>query len=45
LRQTSAKKNGKVQFNVANLPDGTYFLHIYDGINAQPNMQQIIINH
>ena len=45
LRQTNAKKNGKVQFNVANLPDGTYFLHIYDGINAQPNMQQIIINH
>jgi|GEM_PF-569956 len=45
LRQTTAKKNGKVKFNVANLPNGTYFLHIHGGINAQQTKQQIIIRH
>ena len=45
LRQANAKKGGKVQFNVQNLPAGNYFIHIYDGVNAQPDKQQIIIKH
>jgi len=45
LFQATAKKGGKVQFNVSILPNGTYYLHIYDGINPQPEKQQIIVKH
>ena len=42
LRQTTS--NGeKTQFNVNGLKNGTYYLHIYDGINDKPKMQQVII--
>ena len=44
LRQQKAK-SGTVQFNVSNLPDGIYYLHIYDSINSIPVMQQIIVEH
>ena len=36
-------KGGSVQFNVGNLPTGIYYLHIYDGINKNPEMQQIVV--
>ena len=42
LRQ-AAVKGGAVQFNVANLPNGVYYLHIYDGVNDTPAMRQIMI--
>jgi len=45
LLQATAKKGGKVKFNVSSLPNGTYYLHIYDGINPQPEKQQIIVKH
>jgi hypothetical protein len=32
VRQTTTK-SGSVQFNVSNLPDGIYFLHINDGVS------------
>jgi hypothetical protein len=38
-------KGGTVQFNVANLPDGIYYLHIYDGVNEKPEMRQIVVEH
>jgi hypothetical protein len=44
LRQQKAK-GGTVQFNVANLPDGIYYLHIYDGVNEKPKMRQIVVEH
>ena len=44
LRQAS-NKGGAVQFNVSALPDGIYYLHIYDGVNSTPEMQQIIVEH
>jgi len=44
LRQTSSK-GGTVQFSVSNLPDGIYYLHIYDGVNSKPEMQQIVVEH
>ncbi len=44
LRHAKAK-GGKVEFNVSNLTSGIYFLHIYDGINEKPEMQQIIVEH
>ena len=38
-------KGGTVEFNVSNLPDGIYYLHIYDGVNSKPEMQQIVVEH
>ena len=42
LRQTTSK-GGAVQFNVSGLPVGIYYLHIYDGVNNTPDMQQIVV--
>ena len=44
LRQQSAA-GGTVWFNVSNLPDGVYYLHIYDGINVKPEMHQVVVQH
>lgn len=44
LRQTTSK-GGTTQFNVANLPAGIYYLHVYDGINDKPEISQIIVEH
>ena len=41
-----AKSNGEnVQLNVSTLPNGFYYLHIYDGSGEKPVMQQIIVEH
>jgi hypothetical protein len=45
LRQAVAKSETGVQFDVSGLPDGTYYLHVYDGVNAKPEMYQIIVRH
>jgi len=42
LRQTKTK-GGTVEFNVSNLPEGMYYLHVYDGVNQTPEMHQIVI--
>ena len=44
LRQTS-NKGGTVQFNVSALPDGIYYLHIYEGVSSTPEIQQIMVQH
>ena len=44
VRQTTAK-GGIVQFDVSNLPYGIYFVHIYDGINNDPEIVKVIIEH
>jgi len=44
LRQQTTK-GGTVQFNVSNLLDGFYYLHIFDGVNKEPVMQQIVVEH
>jgi hypothetical protein len=45
LLRNATNKGGTVQFNVSALPDGIYYLHIYDGINSTPEMQQIVVQH
>jgi len=40
-----SNKGGTVQFNVSNLPNGIYYLHIYDGVSSKPEMQQIVVEH
>ena len=42
LRQ-SAAKGGSVQINLSGLPDGIYYLHVYDGTNNAPEIRQIMI--
>jgi len=44
LRQTFTK-GGTVEFNVSTLPDGVYYLHIYDGVSEKPEMHQIMVEH
>jgi len=45
LLQQQKTKGGLIDFNVSNLPDGIYYLHIYDGVNSKPEMQQIVVEH
>ena len=42
LRQATTKSS-TVQFNVANLPAGIYYLHVYDGVSNTPEIKQILI--
>ena len=44
LRQATSK-GGKTEFNIADLPNGAYYLHIYDGVNNTPEIQQIMVEH
>lgn len=44
LRQTKTK-GGTIQFNVSALPNGIYFLHVFDGVNDTPEMRQIVVEH
>ena len=44
LRQ-AATKGARVEFNVAGLPNGIYYLYIYDGVSDKPEIQQIVVEH
>ena len=43
VRRQQQVKSGKVQFDVSRLPEGTYYLHVYDGIRKEPHMHQIVV--
>ena len=43
LQQKAGK--GILQLNVSNIPNGYYFLHIYDGVSPKPEKQLIIVQH
>ena len=45
VRQTSHRGSGTVRLDVSSLPNGIYYLHIYDGANRTPEMHQIIVRH
>ena len=45
LLQQQTAKGGTVQFNVSNLPDGMYYLHIYDDAENKPIMETIVVEH
>lgn len=38
-------KGGTVLFNVSNLPEGFYYLHIYDDAGSNPIMETIVAEH
>ena len=44
LRQQRAG-SGTVQIDVSTLPNGMYYLRIYDGVNATPFVTTIIVQH
>ena len=43
MKRQAYTKGGIVEFNVSNLPDGIYYIHIYDGINTKPETYKVII--
>jgi hypothetical protein len=45
LLRNAKTKGGTVQFNVAGLPNGIYYLHVYDGTGNKPEMRQIVVEH
>jgi hypothetical protein len=45
VHRTTTAAGLQVEFNVANLPDGTYYLHIDNGSGEQPEKYQIIVKH
>ncbi|MDR1155155.1 MAG: T9SS type A sorting domain-containing protein [Bacteroidales bacterium] len=44
LRHATAK-GGNLRFNVANLVNGIYYLHVYDGTGNTPEIRQIVVEH
>ncbi|MDR0574010.1 MAG: T9SS type A sorting domain-containing protein, partial [Tannerella sp.] len=45
LQRQATSKGEKVVFNVSNLPNGLYILHVYDGIQENPEIHKIIVKH
>ena len=45
LLRKQFSKGGTVQFNVSGLPDGIYYLHIYDGVGTKPEMASEVVKH
>ena len=45
LVRNEKTKNSSVNFDVSTLPNGFYFLHVYDGIAYAPEVHKVMINH
>ena len=45
MQRQQFTKGGTLEFNVSTLPNGIYYLHIYDGVSAKPEIHQIVIEH
>ena len=45
MLQQQRAGGGTVKFDVSSLPNGIYYLHIYDGVNNAPEIQKIIVQH
>jgi hypothetical protein len=45
IRQATDSKESRITFDLSNLPDGSYFLHIYDGIKKTPEIHKILVKH
>jgi hypothetical protein len=41
----SVSSEEQAELNVADLPDGIYYLHVYAGSNTRPDIHKIIIRH
>ena len=45
LVHNAKTKGGNITFDVSTLPNGNYFLHVYDGIIPSPEVLKIIVKH
>jgi len=45
LRKTNSNGKAIVQFDVSNLPNGIYYVHIFDGVKSTPEIHKIIVQH
>jgi len=45
MSHQAKSQSGIVQFNVSNMPDGIYFLHISDGVSTTPDIHKVIVKH
>jgi len=45
LLRHATSKGGSVQFDVSHLHNGTYYLHVYDGVSDKPEIRQIVLKH
>jgi hypothetical protein len=36
---------GTMQFNVSNLPNGIYYLHVFGGVSETPEIRQVMVEH
>ncbi|MDR1370258.1 MAG: T9SS type A sorting domain-containing protein [Dysgonamonadaceae bacterium] len=46
LQRRASAESYNVQFNVSNLPNGIYFLHVYDGSGSNPpEVHKVIVKH
>lgn len=43
--RNTVSQNSHVQFNVSNMQNGFYFLHVYDGANSKPEIKVVVIKH
>jgi hypothetical protein len=45
MQRAQNTRSSTAQIDVSSLPDGIYFLHIYDGVNSTPEVHRIIVKH
>jgi hypothetical protein len=45
LKMQQQAKDGTVQFDISNLPNGVYYLHINDGVSGKPETFSVIVQH
>ena len=45
LVRNTTTKSDKTQLNLSGLPNGVYYLHVYDGISGKPEVKQIIVQN
>ena len=43
--RSTTTNGGTVQFDVSVLPDGFYYIHIYDGVSNKPEKHAVIVKH
>jgi hypothetical protein len=45
MRRKTNTVSKTTQFNVSDLPNGIYFIHVYDGVNSNPEIQKVLVTH
>jgi subtilisin family serine protease len=45
LLKQQITRSSTIEFDIAELPDGVYFIHLYDGINTGPHIRSIVIEN